>query len=181
MFCFHFDLVFFFFSFFDIYIQQRQEAQNDNPTRLWILRRMFLNVRTSISKQCGLPPHVQHFVSFRLTVQYFWHAVDDAPKIVWEHACCVFSDSDLPAFVLCLLQSKEEILAFKVLTLATTLWKFSYNVCYLIKNLSGENELVVLICFCCSHCYLTMLNSFAMAEASGELAECSGLFTRRVK
>lgn len=82
MFCFHFGLVFFFFySFFDIYIQQRQEAQNDNPTRLWILRRMFLNVRTSISKQCGLPPHVQHFVSFRLTVQYFWHAVDDARRL----------------------------------------------------------------------------------------------------
>lgn len=93
LFSFWFSFFFFFFSFFDIYIQQRQEAQNDNPTRLWILRRMFLNVRTSISKQCGLPPHVQHFVSFRLTVQYFWHAVDDAPKIVWEHACCVFSDS----------------------------------------------------------------------------------------
>lgn len=70
----------------------------------------------------------------------------------------------MPAFVLCLLQSKEEILAFKVLTLATTLWKFSYNVCYLIKNLSGENEFVVLIRFCCSHCYLTMLNSFAVAD-----------------
>lgn len=70
----------------------------------------------------------------------------------------------MPSFVLCLLQSNEEILAFKVLTLATTLWKFSYNDCYLIKNLSGENEFVALIRFFCGHSYLTMLNSFSVAD-----------------